>query len=148
MTMDPDERNFEMQAAWAYARSYYQDERVIASFEPLARNNPGAFIGYMTLRKGIFEAPSGALSLKNKELVILAIECALRKTNPPPVYHAQRAVAAGATVDEIAEVVSICIMISGMLTYQESGRFVLEEAERYVNEHAAEPVKPGGVPSP
>lgn len=128
-----DQRQAALDVAWAYARGYYKEERVIASFEALARHNPDAFVGYMTMREGIFKAPpDGALSLKTKELVILAIECALKKTNPPPLGHTRRAVAAGASVAEIAEVVSICIMISGMLTYQESGRFVLEEAERLI----------------
>ena len=131
--MPDDTQAAALEAAWEYARGYYKDKRVVASFDSLARHNPAAFIGYMTLRRGIFDEPSdGALSLKNKELIILAIECALKKTNPPPLGHTRRAVAAGASVQEIAEVVSICIMISGMLTYQESGRFVLEEAERLV----------------
>ena len=131
--MTDDEQRAALEAAWEYARGYYKEERVIASFQALARYNPGAFVGYMTMREGIFKAPpDGALSVKTKELIILAIECALKKTNPPPLGHTRRAVAAGASVEEIAEVVSICIMISGMLTYQESGRFVLEEAERLV----------------
>ncbi len=130
-----DRRRAALDAAWEYARGYYKEERVLASFESLARHNPDAFIGYMTMREGIFKSPpEGALSLKTKELVILAIECALKKTNPPPLGHTRRAVAAGASVAEIAEVVSICIMIAGMLTYQESGRFVVEEAERLVLE--------------
>ena len=131
MAGDQSELTKELQAAWDYARSYYKEERVLKTFEPLARHNPEAFIGYMGLRQGIFkEPPKGVLSQKTKELVILGIECALKKTNPPPVGHTRHAIAAGATVAEIAEVVSICIMIAGMLTYQESGRFVLEEAER------------------
>jgi alkylhydroperoxidase/carboxymuconolactone decarboxylase family protein YurZ len=137
--MSTDPLDPELQAAWDYARDYYQDERVLATFEPLARHNPGAFIGYMRLRRGIFTAPpEGALSIKTKELVILAIECALKKTNPPPLGHTRRAMAAGATVAEIAEVVSISIMIAGMLTYQESGRFVLDEAERLTQTGAPE----------
>ncbi len=135
MTGDQGELSNRLEAAWDYARSYYKDERVLKTFELLARHNPEAFIGYMALRQGIFQPPPrGALSEKTKELVILAIECALRKTNPPPVGHTRRAVAAGATAAEIAEVVSLCIMIAGMLTYQESGRFVLEEAERLMAE--------------
>jgi len=120
-----------LEAAWDYARGYYKDDRVLAGFEPLARRCPEAFIGYMTMRQGLFrEPPVGALSPKTKELAILAMECALKKTNPPPLGHTRRAIEAGASVDEISEVVGLAIMIGGMLTYQESGRFVLEEAER------------------
>jgi alkylhydroperoxidase/carboxymuconolactone decarboxylase family protein YurZ len=129
--MDGDAGATALSEAWAYARDYFKDERVLAGFGPLARHCPAAFIGYMTLRQGIFKAPpEGALDTKAKELVILAMECALKKTNPPPVGHTRRAVEAGATVEEVAEVVSLAIMIGGMLTYQEAGRFVLEEAER------------------
>jgi hypothetical protein len=52
-----------------------------------------------------------------------------RKTNPPPVGHTRRAMAAGATVPEIAEVVSLCLMIGGMLTYHEAGWPVLKLAQ-------------------
>jgi alkylhydroperoxidase/carboxymuconolactone decarboxylase family protein YurZ len=138
MNDEKDVDKAELEAAWDYARAYYKDEKVLATFEPLARHIPAAFVGYMKLRQGIFQEPSASeLSLKTKELVIIAIECAQKKTNPPPVGHTRRAIAAGATVGEIAEVVSICIMICGMLTYQESGRFVLEEAERLVGELGA-----------
>ena len=37
--------------------------------------------------------------------------------------------AAGATVQEIAEVVSLCLMIGGMLTYHEAGWPVLKLAQ-------------------
>jgi hypothetical protein len=40
-----------------------------------------------------------------------------------------RAIKAGATVEQVAEVVSLCIMIGGMLTFQESGKFALKAAE-------------------
>jgi alkylhydroperoxidase/carboxymuconolactone decarboxylase family protein YurZ len=143
--MGIDSFDAELRAAWNYARDYYQDERALASFEVLARHNPRAFVGYMTLRQGVFKAPpAGSLPLATKELIILAIECALKKTNPPPLVHARRAIAAGATVAEIAEVVSISIMIAGMLTYQESGRFVLEEAERLVGTQSPDVSSPAG----
>ena len=43
--------------------------------------------------------------------------------------HAKWAIEAGATPAEVAEVASLCTLIGGMLTYQESGRFALHEAE-------------------
>jgi alkylhydroperoxidase/carboxymuconolactone decarboxylase family protein YurZ len=116
-------------AAWDYARGYYQDPDVERDFEQLAHYQPDVFASYMAMRKGLFqEPPNGALDRKTKELVILGIECIARKTNPPPVGHTRKAIEAGATPEEVSEVVGLCIMLGGMITYRESGRFVLREA--------------------
>jgi alkylhydroperoxidase/carboxymuconolactone decarboxylase family protein YurZ len=129
-----------MDAAWAYARDYYQNPTVIADFELLARYRPEVFAGYITLRQAAFNrGDDAALSPKLKELVILAIEIARTKTNPPPVGHAKRAIDSGATPAEVAEVASLCILIGGMLTYQESGRHALRAAEeRYAELHGTD----------
>jgi alkylhydroperoxidase/carboxymuconolactone decarboxylase family protein YurZ len=119
-----------MAEAWAYAKDYYQNPQVISDYELLARYRPEVFHGYITLRRAAFnEEETAALTPKMKELIILAIEIARTKTNPPPVGHAKRAVDSGATPAEIAEVASLCILIGGMLTYQESGRHALRAAE-------------------
>jgi alkylhydroperoxidase/carboxymuconolactone decarboxylase family protein YurZ len=124
----------QMRDAWAYARDYYKNPEVIADYEMLARYRPEVVHGYLTLRRAAFNVePTAALSPKMKELVILAIEIARTKVNPPPVGHAKRAVDSGATPAEVAEVTALCILIAGMLTFQESGRFALRAAEeRYV----------------
>jgi alkylhydroperoxidase/carboxymuconolactone decarboxylase family protein YurZ len=130
-----------MASAWQYAREYYDDGRAIESFELLAEYCPEVFEGYISLRRAAYKTPpAGALSMKDKELVILAIECMARKVNPPPTFHARKAVEAGATLQEIAEVMSLCIMIGGMLTYQEAGQFVLRAAR----ERSQELSPPGG----
>ncbi len=119
----------ELQAAWDYADRYY-GPGVREVLGPLAKHRPEVFHGYLSLRRGAFDTgPDAALDAKTKELIILAIEVACRKTNPPPTGHTRRAMAAGATVEEIAEVVSLCLMIGGMLTYHESGWPVLQLAE-------------------
>ena len=115
-------------AAWDYALKYYGDG-VTEVLGPLADYRPEVFHGYITLRQAAFNTgPDAALPAKTKELIILAIEIATRKTSPPPVGHTRRAMAAGATVQEIAEVVSLCLMIGGMLTYHEAGWPVLQLA--------------------
>jgi alkylhydroperoxidase/carboxymuconolactone decarboxylase family protein YurZ len=117
-------------AAWEYAENYYQNPEVIADFELLARYRPEVFEGYVNLRQAAFnKGESAALDAKTKELIILAIEISRTKTNPPPVGHAKRAISSGATPAEVAEVVSLCILISGMLSFRESGRFALRAAE-------------------
>lgn len=132
----------EMAEAWAYAEDYYKNPQVMSDYELLARYRPEVFHGYITLRRAAFnEEETAALSPKMKELVILAIEIARTKTNPPPVGHAKRAIASGATPAEVAEVASLCILIGGMLTYQESGRHALRAAEEA---YAAKKKKPVG----
>jgi alkylhydroperoxidase/carboxymuconolactone decarboxylase family protein YurZ len=119
--------------AWAYARDYYKDPEVIADFELLAQYRPEVFGGYITLRQAAFNTDvEASLTPREKELIILAIEISRTKVNPPPVGHARRAIDAGATPSDVAEVASLCILISGMLSYQESGRHALRAAqERY-----------------
>lgn len=122
----------DLEAAFEYARTYYNNPDVIADFELLARYRPEVFGGYITLRQAAFNTDAeAALTRREKELIILAIEIARTKVNPPPVGHAKRAIEAGATPAEIAEVASLCIMISGMLSYQESGRYALRAAEEH-----------------
>jgi alkylhydroperoxidase/carboxymuconolactone decarboxylase family protein YurZ len=119
-------------------RSYYENyPEVLKSYGMLVKYRPDVLDGYLTLRRAAFnDGPDSTLPLKVKELIVIAIECALMKTNPPPVGHAHRAIDAGATVEEIAEAVALCIPLTGMVTYQESGRFVIEAAEAYARERA------------
>jgi alkylhydroperoxidase/carboxymuconolactone decarboxylase family protein YurZ len=124
--MSQDDR---ISAAWEYARSYYKDPEVEREFEILADLQPEVFASYMSMRSGLFKVPpDGALDRKTKELVILGMELMGRKTNPPPVGHTRKAVEAGATPREVSEVVGLAIMLGGMVTFRESGRFVLREA--------------------
>ncbi len=123
--------------AWEYAQRYYGGGDVIRDFELLARYRPEVFEGYIGLRQAAFNTgENAALSPKLKELIILAIEIARTKTNPPPVGHARKAIESGATPAEVAEVASLCILIGGMLTYQESGRHALRAAEERAAEMA------------
>ncbi len=120
-----------------YERQYYLDQSRLEHHERLARYCPGVLDGYMVFRQGVFmEPPHGALPLKIKELVVVAIECAVLKTNRPPVFHAQKAIDAGATPHEVAESVSLCILLAGMITYAESGRWALQVAIERATETA------------
>jgi alkylhydroperoxidase/carboxymuconolactone decarboxylase family protein YurZ len=97
-------------------------------YELLASYCPGVVDGYLKTRRALFRDEGTALTPKVRELVILGILIAMKKTNPPPVSHTLKAVEYGANAAEIAEVVSLCIMLGGMVTYRESGRFVLRAA--------------------
>ncbi|HEX5040901.1 MAG TPA: carboxymuconolactone decarboxylase family protein [Candidatus Limnocylindria bacterium] len=133
-----------MASAWDYARGYYKNPDVEREFELLARYQPDVFASYMSMRQGLFRdlSSGGALDRKTKELIILGIECIARKTNPPPTGHTRYAVEAGATPEEISEVVGLCIMLGGMITYRESGRFVLREAVEHTERLKAGAAEP------
>lgn len=132
---------------WEYARENYRDKAILSDHERYAKYCPEVFRGYMTMRQGVFVAPpAGAMPLKYKELVCVAIECALKNINSPPGFHARRAVEEGATMQEVAEVVSICIMLRGMATYRESGRFVMQAAEERAAELGKSPKGVGSRP--
>ena len=143
MTDDQQSGGPELADAWAYARDYYKNPEVIADFELLARYRPEVFGGYITLRQAAFNTDAGAaLTPREKELIILAIEIARTKVNPPPVGHARRAIEAGATPADVAEVASLCIMIAGMLSYQEAGRHALRAAEEHYAKTRSDAARP------
>jgi alkylhydroperoxidase/carboxymuconolactone decarboxylase family protein YurZ len=114
-----------------YVADYYKaDDEVVDSFSLLSEHGPHLVEAYINTRKAAFEQfaeTDGRLSRKDRELVILGMEIMNRK-NPPPTFHARKAVEAGASIGEIVDVIGLCIMIGGMITYQDAGQFVLKEA--------------------
>lgn len=113
-----------------YVSQYYTDAPTADSFALLKEHGSHLLDAYVASRKVAFEHTvdqPGHLSRKHRELVILGMEIMARK-NPPPVFHAQKAVEAGATIEEIVDVIGLCIIIGGMITYQDAGQFVLREA--------------------
>ncbi len=140
---------------WEYIRKAYHQPADAGSdvmdpsrpdplgYEILSRYRPEVLHGYITLRKAAKDNPRSVLPDSMRELIIVAIECARTKVNGPPTGHAIRAIKAGATVEQVAEVVSLCILIGGMLTYQESGKHALRAAEETAAALAAEAKKRG-----
>jgi alkylhydroperoxidase/carboxymuconolactone decarboxylase family protein YurZ len=111
------------------------------AFDRLAKYCPEVVEGYVILRQGSFsEAPAGMIPRKYKEILAVAIECA---RVVPAVGHARRAIETGATPHEIAEAISMCIQLGGMVTYMHSGRHALEAAEERAKELARESRKEG-----
>ncbi len=114
-----------------YVSQYYKaDSEVVDSFALLSEHGPHLVEAYINTRKAAFEQHAeteGRLSRKDRELVILGMEIMVRK-NPPPTFHARKAVEAGASIGELIDVIGLCIMIGGMITYQDAGQFVLQEA--------------------
>lgn len=102
-------------------------------FKLMRRYFPDVIEGFVSLRKATTkEPPVGALPKRFKELIIVAIETALKK---PALLHAKNAIKAGATVKEVAEVVSICIWLAGMASYVVAGYPALKAAEEQAQEN-------------
>jgi alkylhydroperoxidase/carboxymuconolactone decarboxylase family protein YurZ len=117
-----------------YVSEYYTDAPTADSFTLLKEHGEHLLDAYVATRQVAFEGTvdqPGHLSRKDRELVILGMEIMARK-NPPPVFHAQKAVESGATIEEIVDVIGLCIIIGGMITYQDAGQFVLREAVEHL----------------
>lgn len=120
-----------MQNVREYCTKYFG--RVLEHHEILGRYYPECLEKWMEARQSLFkEPPEGALSLREKELIAIAIEIAVRKPNVS--FHTKKAMDEGATVEEIAEIAGICILLGGMVTFVESGQHALKVAEEYAKE--------------
>lgn len=69
---------------------------------------------FMYMRRTFFKVPSeGTLPTKYKELIIPAVQLGLGRES---VFHARKAIDAGPTAKEVAEVLSLVILLAGMTT--------------------------------
>jgi alkylhydroperoxidase/carboxymuconolactone decarboxylase family protein YurZ len=71
----------------------------------------------------------GALTTKEAELITLGLE--ISKLHNDIETQTVRAMQAGATAQQVAEVVGICMLTHGMVTYEEAGVRALKTAEDY-----------------
>lgn len=116
----------DLEAVREYSRTYYGE--VLESYERLSRYRPDVLVDWIDLRRTVFESDTaGGLSLREFELIATAIEVIAHKPNPD--RHARLAIDAGATVRQVADVVSLCILLGGMMTYIVSGQHALRAAE-------------------
>ena len=116
----------DLEAVRAYSKAYYGE--VLESYERLARYRPDVLVDWIDLRRTLFESDKpGGLTLREFELVSTAIEIIAHKPNPD--RHAKLAIDAGASVRQVADVVSLCILLGGMMTYIVSGQHALRAAE-------------------
>ncbi len=83
---------------------------VAYAFRKLSQYTPDAAIAFQKLLEATLE--KGALPLKVKELVLVGIGIALR-CEPCVVHHVKKALEAGATPQEIAEVIALAVLMGG-----------------------------------
>lgn len=80
---------------------------------------PRGAAGFAKMHQGsMFE---GQVSLKNKELIALSIGI-VRQCSDCIGFHVKAAIRAGATKEEVAETVSVCIMMGGGPAYMYGAR--------------------------
>jgi alkylhydroperoxidase/carboxymuconolactone decarboxylase family protein YurZ len=83
--------------------------------------NPKALEHYTSLRNEILV--KGVLSRKDKELILVGINAA-RRYERSMLYHTKGAVDAGATVEEIVDILSPCILSRGIPAWLEGSKAV------------------------
>lgn len=81
-----------------------------ANISKFRQLQPNAGKGFTALHHGSMQA--GALSVKEKELIALAIGI-VRQCVDCIGFHVQAAIAAGATRDEVGETISVAVMMGG-----------------------------------
>lgn len=125
------QRDNEFEAANSYCKKYYG--RPIAERDHMSRMYeyaPDIMTSWLLFRRSTWKSveEGGKLSTKFKELLAIGIETATMKEH---VGHVERALDEGATVEEIAEVLGISIMLAGFESYMIGGRHVLKRAEEH-----------------
>jgi alkylhydroperoxidase/carboxymuconolactone decarboxylase family protein YurZ len=126
--MDEDLRN----AAIAAGRASFMATtgRINPNFELLARHAPETFAGYGMMRAALMRDvdQGGALPLATKELIFAALDAVVGQ----PVgcrVHACNAIRAGASLAQLAEVMTQAIMVGGITAWNLAGAQAMQAAE-------------------
>ncbi len=106
-------------------------------YELLGRYLTPIIVDWSQMKKTLFqEPPAGALTLREKELITIGMQMASRFPNME--LHTRKAMEAGATAQQVAEVASMAILFGGMMTYVISGEKALRIAEDYEKSRKSE----------
>jgi AhpD family alkylhydroperoxidase len=82
----------------------------VGNLTPFRRDYPEVAKGFHDLHSAALA--EGALSAKQKELIALAIGIS-KQCNDCIGFHVKAAIRAGATREEIAETVNVCVLMNG-----------------------------------
>jgi alkylhydroperoxidase/carboxymuconolactone decarboxylase family protein YurZ len=106
--------------------------KISEGYELLGRYLAPIIVDWSQMKKTLFQNPPvGALTLREKELITIGMQMASRFPNMD--LHTTKAMEAGATAQEVAEVAALAIIFGGMMTYVISGEKALRIAEDYEN---------------
>ena len=81
-----------------------------ANLQKYAKLQPDGAAGFSDLHHAAMSP--GALDVKQKELIALAIGIS-KQCNDCIGFHVKAAIAAGATREEVAETVNVCVLMNG-----------------------------------
>jgi alkylhydroperoxidase/carboxymuconolactone decarboxylase family protein YurZ len=99
----------------------------------LSKYMPEALDGLTKFRDGFMEPPTPALTRKETHLLIMVLDAATGNGSGGAV-HARLAVEQGATAKQVAQALSLTMMVCGVPTFEKAGREILKAAETKENE--------------
>jgi alkylhydroperoxidase/carboxymuconolactone decarboxylase family protein YurZ len=105
--------------------------RVLDDFQKLDEYDPRLLEGLVAVRRACIPGskdPEPAIPMKYKELMMVAVETAVGRGEKGK-SHARKAVRAGASIKEVQEALALCIYLTGMATWVDSGKYCLKAAE-------------------
>ncbi|MDA4130023.1 MAG: carboxymuconolactone decarboxylase family protein [Thaumarchaeota archaeon] len=100
------------------------------SFEIIDKFNPEALDAIARFRTTLIPSKSGdkeVLSAKVKELIVTALEVSAGRGEKGKT-HARKAIRVGASPEEVFEAVALCIYLSGMMSWVDSGADAVKAA--------------------
>jgi AhpD family alkylhydroperoxidase len=105
------------------AAAHFRDTlgHVPASVQALIDHAPGALPGYLALREFAY---GGALDRRTLELLFVILDVVEGHTEAAKA-HAEEAVKAGLTVPQLAEALTVAMMVCGISSFATSGHHVL-----------------------
>lgn len=118
------------QSAAQAAAAHFRETlgRVPDSIQALIDHAPGALAGYLAFREFAF---GGALDRRTLELLFVILDVVEGHTEAAK-SHAEEAVKAGLTVPQLAEALTVAMMVCGISTFAISGQQVLRHAAEAV----------------
>ena len=103
--------------------------RVLDDFQKLDAYDPEFLDSLVGVRRSILPLKrKPAVPTKYKELIMVAVEAATGR-GERGVSHARKAIRAGASPKEVYEALAICIYLTGMASWVDSGKYCLQAAE-------------------
>jgi alkylhydroperoxidase/carboxymuconolactone decarboxylase family protein YurZ len=104
--------------------------RISPRFELLQKHAPDTFAGYGMMRAALMRDvdQGGALPLAIKELIFAAMDAVVAQPEGAKV-HACNAIRAGATLPQLAEVMTQAIMVGGITAWNLAGAQAMQAAE-------------------